>query len=126
MILYTAFIRFFCLAMEFNLHHLTVLKWTDSNGQTHSLRLRNEMSSRWRDVGDLLEVEFSRQEGIHMHRGGDVRLCCREVLADWLQMEEPSYPTNWEGLLLLLEDLELNKVAKTLKGALHFVKNSSC
>ena len=116
----------FCLVVEFNLHHLTVLTWTDSDGQRHSLRLRNEMSSRWRDVGDLLEVESSHMEGIHMHRGGDVRLCCRDVFVDWLQMKEPSYPANWEGLLLLLEDLELNKVAKTLKEALDFIKKSSC
>ena len=116
----------FCLVVEFNLHHLTVLTWTDSDGQRHCLRLRNEMSSRWRDVGDLLEVEFTRQEGIDTYRRGDVRLCCRDVFVDWLQMEEPSYQTNWEGLLLLLEDLELTKMAKKLKEALIFIKNSSC
>ena len=116
----------FCLVVEFNLHRLTVLTWTDRDGQRHCLRLRNEMSSRWRDVGDLLEVEFNRQEGIHMHRGGDVRLCCRDVLEDWLQMEEPSYPSNWEGLLLLFKDLELNKMATKLKIALDFIKKSSC
>ena len=116
----------FCLVVEFNLHHLTVLKWTDSDGQKHSLRLRNEMSSRWRDVGDLLEVESSHMEGMDTHHRGDVRLCCRNVLVDWMQMEEPSYPTNWEGLLLLLEDLELNQMAKKLKIALDFIKKSSC
>ena len=116
----------FCLVVEFNLHHLTVLTWTGSDGQRHSLRLRNEMSSKWHDVGDLLEVGSSRQEGIHMHRGRDVRLCCRDVLEDWLQTEKPSYPTNWEGLLLLLKDLELNDVAKNLKEALDFIRNSSC
>ena len=36
-------------------------------------------------------------------------------------MEESSYPTNWEGLLDLLEDLEL---AKKLKQALRFIKKS--
>ena len=113
------------LVVEFDLHHFTMLKWTDSDGQRHSLKLRNEISSRWHEVGDLLKVEFSRQEGIDFHRRGDVRLCCRDVFVDWLEMEEPSYPTNWEGLLLLLEDLELNKVAKTLKEALD-CKNSSC
>ena len=116
----------FCLVVEFNLHHLTVLTWMDSDGQKHSLRLRNEMSSRWRDVGDLLEVESSHMEGMDAHRRGDMRLCCRDVFVDWLQMEEPSYPANWEGLLLLLEDLELNKMAKKLKIALNFIKKSSC
>ena len=108
----------FLLAKDFTLQHLTLLKWTDSNSKNHSLRLRDELSSRWRDVGDLLGVDSSRQDGIHAQRMGDVRLCCRDILLDWLQMEDKSYPPSWEGLLVLLEDLELNNVAKKLNEAL--------
>ena len=110
--------------MEFNLHHLTVLKWADSDDQRHILRLRNEMTSKWRDVGDLLEVESSRQEEIDIRHRGDMRMCCRDVFVEWLQMETPCYPTSWEGVLDLLEDLELNKVANKLKEALEFIKKS--
>ena len=82
------------------------------------------MSSKWRDVGDLLEIDSCRLDCIHAHRMGDVRLCCRDILLDWLQMEDNSYPASWEGLLVLLEDLELNNVAKKLNEALDCFKNN--
>ena len=107
------------------MQQLTLLKWTDRDGQRHRLRLRDRISSRWREVGDLLGVDSSRQDSIHMDCGRDVKLCCRAVLLDWLQMEEPSYPTNWEGLLVLLEDLELHNIAKKLKEALNCIGKSA-
>jgi len=100
------------------MQYLTVLKWTDSKGQSHSLRLKDKMSSKWHVVGDLLGVDSSRLKSISMNHRGDVEQCCREVLLDWLQMEEPSYSRNWEGLIELLIDLELNNVAKKLNEAL--------
>ena len=114
----------FILAKDFTLKHLTLLKWRDCDGKNRSLRLRDEMSSKWRDVGDLLEIDSSRLDCIHAHRMGDVRLCCRDILLDWLQMEDNSYPASWEGLLVLLEDLELNNVAKKLNEALDCFKNN--
>ena len=107
------------------MQHLTLLKWTDSGGKNHSLRLRDEMSSRWHEVGDLLGVATSRQDGIHTQRMGDVRLCCRDIFLDWLQMEEKSYPASWEGLLVLLEDLQLNNLAKKLNEALDCYKKTA-
>ena len=80
------------------------------------------MSSKWNEVGDLLGVESSRQEGIDMRHRGKVQLCCRDILLDWLEMEQPLYMANWEGLLTLLKDLRLNRLAKTLKQALDCIR----
>jgi len=119
---------FFCIAIRkdivLNMQHLTLLKWIDRESQSHSLSLRYEMSPKWCDVGDLLGVDSSCLKAIHLPRMGDVEQCCRDVLQDWLQMEEPSYLVNWEGLLELLKDLKLNNVAKKLKDALHCMNNS--
>ena len=83
------------------------------------------MSSRWRDVGDLLGVASSRLEGIHTQHMGEVKQCCRSVLLDWLEMEEKSYPASWEGLLVLLKDMQLNNLAKKLNEALDCYKETA-
>jgi len=110
------------LANNLTIQNLTLLKWTDSNGQDHSLKLKNAISPKWREVGDLLGVDSSRLDGIHMHRGGDVQLCCRDVLLEWLQMKETSYSVNWEGFLVLLKDIELNSTAMKLQEALTYIE----
>jgi len=42
------------------------------------------MSSKWRDVGDLLGVHSRRLEVIHKNVGGDLYQSCQEVLLEWL------------------------------------------
>ena len=95
-----------------------MLEWTDKDGQPQSLRVRDEMSVKWDDAGDLLELTPVRLQGIDSHRRGDVRQCCREVLIDWIKNGSPRYPPTWDGLIKLLINLELSSIADTLKLAL--------
>ena len=56
-----------------------------------------------------------------MHRRGDVDMCCRDVLVDWLQDNQDNqggYPATWEGVVQLLEVMNLSAAAKLLKSAL--------
>ena len=95
-----------------------MLEWTDKDGQSQTLRVRDEISAKWQDVGDLLELTPDRLQGIGSQRQGDVRQCCREVLIDWIKDGSPYYPPTWEGLLELLVHLKLSSTADTLKLAL--------
>ena len=56
--------------------------------------------------------------GIEVQRHCDARMCCREVLLDWLKMDGGSYSVNWEGMLCLLKNMKLSALAVTLQGAL--------
>ena len=103
---------------DFSIKNLTLLIWTDSNGQSQELRLCDELSARWQEAGDLLELSPSRLVGIEVHRHCDARMCCREVLLDWLKMDGGSYSVNWEGMLCLLKNMKLSALAVTLQGAL--------
>ncbi len=102
------------------MRNLIILKWTDNNGE-RNLRLRNVLSPRWRDAGDLLELGSSRIEGIAIRRHEDIRQCCSDVLQDWLRNGSPGYPATWDGMLALLEDLQLP--SHNLKSALDFFQN---
>jgi len=83
------------------------------------------MSHKWCDIGELLGITSGRLEGIHSQRMGDVRLCCRDVLLDWIEKEEASYPANWDGLVVLLQHLELNNLVSRLKSVLESLKKQT-
>ena len=95
--------------------NITLYKWTDENGQPKSLRILDEISSRWTEAGDLLGLCPARLEGIEEHRLRNARSCCRDVLHDWIQDNQGSYPVSWEGLICLLKDMELTVLAKEVQ-----------
>ena len=97
---------------------ITLYKWTDENDKPKSLRILEEISSRWTEAGDLLGLSPARLEGIEVHRLRDARSCCRDVLNDWIQDNRGSYPVSWEGLICLLKDMKLTVLAKDLENAL--------
>ena len=108
----------FFIAPDFSLKNLTLLEWINSNGQPQELRLRDELSDRWVEVGDLLGLSSSRLGGIKEQNQGNAEMCCREVLLDWLKMDKCSYPVNWAGMLRLLKNVKLSALAVTLQRAL--------
>ena len=95
-----------------------MLEWTDRDGQPQTLRVRDEMSVKWDDAGDLLGLTPARLQGIGSHRRGDVRQCCRDVLIDWIKDGSPHYSSTWKGLIKLLEHVKLWSTTNTLKIAL--------
>ena len=102
---------------DFSMKRLILLKY-HKDGKSHILRLRDEMSPKWRDIGFLLDVSQARLDGILTQRLGDVRQCVQDVLQDWITNGSSDYPATWEGLLSLLEDLELHACAESLRTAL--------
>ena len=106
------------LAVPLTLRTITLYKWTDENGQPKSLRILDEISSRWTGAGDLLGLSPARLKGIEEHRLRNARLCCHDVLQDWIQDNQGSYPVSWEGLICLLKDMRLTVLANELEIAL--------
>ena len=98
---------------------LTLLKWIDSNGQVQRLRIRNEISSRWLEIGDLLGLDMERLEQIEVENRGHVSMCFCDVLMDWLRHDnQNNYPASWQGLAELLEDMDLPNLACWLQHAI--------
>ena len=103
---------------NFTLKVFILLKWTDQDGQIHSLRLRNVLMPYWCDMGLLLGISMSKLDELLVNRSGDVRQCCRDVLHDWIQNGSSDYPATWGGLINLLHDIEISSVARSLELAL--------
>ena len=109
---------FIYLATEnVSMKNLTLMKWTDSQGKQHKLRIVQNICPRWRQIGNLLNISDSLLESILSQYRGDLEECCYAVLRQWLDNGSPDYPLTWEGLLELLNDVDCSQVADQLKDA---------
>ena len=100
------------------LKHLNLIKWKSETGEMHRFYLMENISFKWRDIGELIgisyhELHFIAQE----HRDKPIE-CCRTVLGHWLESPPPDYPTTWGGLIELLEDSQLDQMVAELRTVL--------
>ena len=98
--------------------HLTLIRWKDDQGQTQRFFLKDRISHRWRDIGELTGLLYPELDNISEKYRGDPSECCRTVLGRWLDNPPPNYPTTWQGLLELLEDSQLGQVVSELRAIL--------
>lgn len=96
---------------------LELIKWRDSSGQVKRFSLIGEVSSEWKAFGNLLEIPPDKLAAWEREIG-DSTECWRRVMHHWLAAGGThDYPTTWEGVYELLEDINCAGVAKKLKEA---------
>ena len=98
---------------------LTLIKWKDSQGKQHKLRIVQAICPKWRYIGNLLDISDPVLESTLSQYRGDLEECCYAVLRQWLDNGSPDYPLTWEGLLELLDDADCSQVAEELRDALN-------
>ena len=99
-----------------NRQNLLAFKWMNKDGKIEKFRTISEISHKWREIGDLLQISSSQLESWRMDKR-DARDCCIAVLHHWLD-HPVSRPVTWDNLYDLLDDCELRQVAIALKEAL--------
>ena len=99
-----------------SLRSLLLIKWK-SKERNKQFHLVNKVSSKWQSFGIRLEIPSDRLEGWKMECLGDTAKCWMKVMEYWLSIGGvlPDYPATWEGLYLLLEDVEYTEVAAKLR-----------
>ena len=103
------------LVPSLSISKLTRLIYADQNGKPQILKICEEISCKWEKVGDLLGLTTERLKGISMQPYGGPKMFCRDVLLDWLHDNQGFYPTTWEGVVALLEDIDCTSVTAILK-----------
>ena len=98
--------------------NLTLIKWKDSQGKQHKLRIVQSICPKWRIIGNLLNISDPVLESMLSQYRGDLEECCYAVTRQWLDNGSPGYPVTWEGLMELLEDADCAQVADDLRKAL--------
>ena len=95
--------------------HLTLIKSRDGK---ELYRLIERVSTKWRKMGTLIDLEQNILVSIDQRLRGNVEQCWLEVMQKWLDGQgRERYPTSWEGLCSLLVDIGSPRVAQELKDA---------
>ena len=93
---------------------LKALKLVKHKGE--QFRLVNEVSNKWESFGIRLDVTTNQLKAWRKECLGDAEECWMKVMGHWLaEGGTEDYPTTWEGLYLLLDDVECTEVARKLK-----------
>lgn len=92
--------------------HITLIKYRINN-KVGKFRLVQAIQHKWESIGILLGVP---ENIFASHQTNEEK--CRGVLEEWLKKGSEQYPVEWDGLIKVLEDVELREVAKDLQKAL--------
>ena len=104
------------------IQQLALIKWKDDQGQTQRFYLMEKIAYKWRTLGELLGLPFSKLQSLATEHRDKPEECCRAVLGQWLDNPPPDYPITWEGLLELLEDGQLGQIVTELRNVLDKAK----
>ena len=114
--------KYFCLCVyhtgRITVKHLTLIKWKDDGGHVKLFYLRENIAYKWRTIGELLDLTYSKLQSLAQKHRDQPEECCREVLGLWLENPPKDYPTTWQGLIDLLKHSKLSEVAAQLRNAL--------
>ena len=107
---------------------MDLIKWEDENGVKRELRIYSKIAHKWRQIATRLGFELGEIESVEEnHQRNDSRITA--VLRRWFENAKNlananRYPKSWQGLINLLEDVELGEVAEEVKRAISSPQNS--
>ncbi len=94
------------------------MRWKNRGELIQKLRLYEVLSTKWKDVSDLVGLTPAERYTIDEKYSGRPDDCTREVVRILLSNNPSSYTTTWNGMVRLLEDVNLMEPSKKLKEAL--------
>ena len=98
---------------------LTMLKYTDDKGERKVLRIINGACHKWKDIATLICDDANVTSVMDEHYRGDPSECLRQMFIGYFIEKKPHYYTqDWNGLIELLEDVDLETLALLTKDAL--------
>ena len=100
------------------LDELLILKYTDK-GKQHKLRIIKEASHKWKDITNLICGDVNITITLEDKFRGDRNECLKRIFIDYFINKKPQrYTQNWNGLIELLEDVDLQTLAEKVNRAL--------
>ena len=100
------------------LDELLILKYTEE-GKRHKVRIIKEASHKWKDIANLISGDVNVTNILKEKCGGDPNECLKQTFIDYFINKKPQkYTQNWNGLIELLDDVDLETLAEKIKDAL--------
>ena len=114
-----------CIDKLPTLNELVILKYTDK-GEKKKVRIISKASHRWKDIASLICDDTNKIRILEQTCHSDPNECLKQTFIDHFLKKEPQrYSQDWNGLIELLEDVDLETVAKEVEHALSCIEPSS-
>ena len=100
------------------LNELIILKYTE-NKEKKRVRIINEASHKWRDITSLICDDPNKPTVLEERFHNNPSECLRQTIVDnFINKKPQAYSQDWSGLIELLEDVDLETLAKKVEQAL--------
>ena len=97
---------------------LVLLKYTDK-GKKEKLRIINKASHKWKEIATLICGDANVTAKLEDQHRGDPNECLRQTFISYFIGKKPQrYTQDWNGLIELLDDIDLETLAENVKHAL--------
>ena len=100
--------------MEPTIKLLSLIKYTDSEGEEQTFRLITDVQNKCPDLGTELGIDPATLTGIRSSLGSPSYVC-KEILETWI---DRGVDVTWGRLLQALHDMQLGRIEKHLREAL--------
>ena len=98
---------------------MLVLKYTDK-GEQKKLRIIDEACHKWKDIANLICSDANIVSVIKQTHHDDPSECLKQVFTDYFINKKPQgYSHDWNGLIDLLDDVNLLTLARNVASALN-------
>ena len=102
-----------------------MLKYKE-NGEERKIRIIKEASHRWKDIASLICYDPNKVRVLEDQHRGRREDCLRQTLVeDFINRKPADYSHNWNGLIELLDNVDLEGLAKNIIHALSSLEPSS-
>ena len=100
------------------LDELLILKYT-SKGKKQKIRIISEASHKWKVIASLICDDANRTIVLEQKCPNDPEECLRQTLIENFIGKKPKkYSQDWNGLIELLDDVDLETLAEKVKDAI--------
>ena len=97
---------------------MLVLKYTDK-GEKKKVRIIGDASHKWKDIASLLSSDTNVVSVLDQKCRGDPSECLKEAFVDnFINKKPEKYSQDWDGVIELLDDVGLKKLAEDVEYAL--------
>ena len=94
---------------------LVIFKYT-SKGVRKKLQIIDSACHKWKDIASLICSDANTLSVLEMECRGVPKECLRQVfIRNFIEGKPQGYSQDWNGLIELLEDIELEKLAEELR-----------
>ena len=96
---------------------MQLFKYTDK-GEKKKLEIIKGAGHKWKDIASLICDGANIVSKLEEKHRGDVNECLKQVFTDYFVSKKPQdYSHDWNGVIEVLEDVELQTLAESVKNA---------